>query len=141
MVRANQDSEADVLPSRELVQAMSRYNQEMVEAGVLLSAEALHPSSQGARIRFSKGAKLVVDGPFAETRELIAGFWMIQVASRREAIEWALRCPAPFGEGQDGEIELRRIQELEEFPAAILPPEEAERLRALRAKSQSPSVP
>src|SRR5205823_1692917 len=95
--------------------AMAKYNEELVKAGVLLDATGLQPSSKGARIKFSSGKRTVIDGPFAETKELVAGYWLIQVKSKEEAIEWAKRVPAPFGEDQDGEIELRQLFELEDF--------------------------
>ena len=115
MVKANKDSEAGIMPKEELLAAMAKYNEELVKAGVLLDATGLQPSSKGARIKFSGGKRTVVDGPFTETKELIAGYWLIQVKSREEAIEWAKRAPAPFGEGQEGEIEIRQLFELEDF--------------------------
>jgi hypothetical protein len=115
MVKANKDSEAGVMPKEELLAAMAKYNEELVKAGVLLDATGLQPSSKGARIKFSGGKRTVIDGPFAETKELVAGYWLIQVKSKEEAIEWAKRVPAPFGEDQDGEIELRQLFELEDF--------------------------
>lgn len=132
IVRANKDSEAGVLPSRELIEAMGRFNEEMAKAGVLLSAEGLQASSQGARVHFSGGKPTVIDGPFAETKELIAGFWLIQVKSKEEAVEWAKRCPAPFGEDQEGELELRKVFEASDFPPDIMTPEEAAREQKLR---------
>ena len=120
IVKANKDSEAGVMPSRELVQAMGKFNQEMAKAGVLLSADGLAASSQGARVRFSGGKPTVIDGPFAETKELIAGYWIIQVKSKEEAIAWASRAPAPHGENQDSEIEIRRIFEMSDFPPEVL---------------------
>jgi hypothetical protein len=127
LVKANKDSEAGVLPSKELVAAMGKYNEELVKAGVLLAGEGLHASSKGARISFSGGKRTVTDGPFAETKELIAGFWLIQVKSKEEAIEWASRVPF-----MDGEIEIRQVFEASDFPPEILPPEEAAREQALR---------
>ena len=115
MVKANKDSEAGIMPKEELLAAMAKYNEELVKAGVLLDATGLQPSSKGARIKFSGGKRTVVDGPFTETKELIAGYWLIQVKSREEAIEWAKRAPAPFGEGEEGEIEIRQLFELEDF--------------------------
>lgn len=132
IVRANQDSEAGKMPSRELMEAMGRFNEEMLSAGVLLAGEGLHPSSQGARVQFSGGKKSVIDGPFAETKELIAGYWMMQVKSKDEAVEWALRCPAPFGEDQFGELELRRVFDASDFPADVLTPEAAAREQEMR---------
>jgi hypothetical protein len=115
IVKANEDSEAGKLPSEELLTAMCKYNEELMKAGVLVDLSGLQPSAKGARIRFSNGKQTVIDGPFAETKELIAGYWIIQVKSREEAIEWAKRAPAPFGEGKDGEIELRQFFEMEDF--------------------------
>jgi hypothetical protein len=115
MVRANKDSESGMMPKEELIAAMAKYNEELVKAGVLLDATGLQPSSKGARIKFSGGKRTVIDGPFAETKELIAGYWLIQVKSKEEAIEWAKRAPAPFGEDKDGEIEIRQLFELEDF--------------------------
>jgi hypothetical protein len=127
LVKANQDSEAGIMPDESLIAAMTRYNEELAKAGVLLDLSGLHPSSNGARIRFSGGKPTVIDGPFAETKELIAGYWLIQVKSRDEAIEWAKRVPAPHGEGREGEIELRQLFELEDFA----PSEAIDRARKL----------
>jgi hypothetical protein len=110
----------------------------MVKAGVMLAGEGLQPSSKGARIKFSAGRRSVTDGPFAETKELIAGFWLIQVKSKEEAIEWALRCPEPLGEGMEAEIELRQVFEATDFPPEIFPPEDAAREQALREQLQNP---
>jgi hypothetical protein len=118
IVKANQDSEAGKMPSDELIDAMGKYNEELTKAGVLLDLAGLQPSSKGARIRFSKGKRTVIDGPFTESKELIAGYWIIQVKSREEAIEWAKRVPAPFGEGEDAEIELRPFYGMEHFGPA-----------------------
>ena len=115
MVKANKDSEAGVMPDDTLIAEMGRYNEELAKAGVLLDLSGLQPSSKGARIRFSDGKRTVIDGPFTETKELIAGYWLIQVKSREEAIEWAKRAPAPQGEGQESEIEIRQLFELEDF--------------------------
>jgi hypothetical protein len=115
IVKANKDSEAGVPPSEELLSAMGKYNEELMKAGVLLDLAGLQASSKGARIKFSGGKRTVVDGPFTEAKELIAGYWIIQVKSREEAIEWAKRVPAPHGANQDGEIELRQFFELEDF--------------------------
>jgi hypothetical protein len=117
MVKANQDSEAGVMPSEELLTEMTRYNEELVKAGVLLAAEGLQPSSKGARVRFAGTKRTVIDGPFTETKELIAGFWLIQVKSKEEAIEWVKRCPNPMlGES---EIEIRQIFEMDDFGPAF----------------------
>jgi len=115
IVKANKDSEAGKMPSEELLTAMGKYNEELMKAGVLVDLSGLQPSSKGARIKFSGGKQTVIDGPFAETKELIAGYWIIKVKSREEAIAWAKRAPAPFGESQDGEIELRQFFEMEDF--------------------------
>ena len=120
MVRATSDSEAGVPPTEELFAEMTRYNEELVKAGVLLAAEGLQPSSKGARVKFSGSKRTVIDGPFAETKELIAGFWLIQVKSREEAIEWVKRCPNPMPD-QDGEIEIRQIFEADDFGEALTP--------------------
>ena len=115
IVKASKESEAGQMPSEELLAAMGKYNEELMKAGVLVDLSGLHPTSKGARVRFSGGKRTVIDGPFAETKELIGGYWIIRVKSREEAIEWARRAPAPHGEGQDGEIEIRQIFELEDF--------------------------
>jgi hypothetical protein len=115
MVRANRNTEAGVMPDEKLIAAMTKYNEEMVKAGVLLDGAGLQPSSKGARVKFSGGKRTVIDGPFAETKELIAGYWLIQVKSKAEAIEWANRCPNPHGEAAEGEIELRQLFELDDF--------------------------
>jgi hypothetical protein len=111
MVKATKDSEAGVMPSEELLTEMGKYNEELVKAGVMLAGEGLHPSSKGARVRFSGKERTVIDGPFAETKELVAGFWLIQVKSKEEAIEWAKRVPF-----QEGEVEVRQVFELSDFP-------------------------
>src|SRR6267142_7160063 len=117
IVKASKESEAGVMPSEELLSAMGKYNEELMKAGVLLDLSGLQPSSKGARIKFSKDNKrTIVDGPFAETKELIAGYWIIQVKAREEALEWAKRAPAPHeGENGEGEIELRQFFELDDF--------------------------
>ena len=119
MVKANADSEAGKMPSTELLTAMGKYNEELVKAGVMLAGEGLQPSSKGARIKFSGSKRSVIDGPFAETKELIAGFWLWQCRSREEAIEWAKRCPNPTGE--DGELEIRQVFEADDFGAEFTP--------------------
>lgn len=128
IVKANKDSEAGVMPTEAMLAEMGRFNEEMVKAGVMLSGEGLHPSARGARIRFSEGGVSVVDGPFPESRDLACGFWMIQVASREEAIAWMTR--APFEPGS--ELELRQVFEVEDFGEALTPElrEQEERLRA-----------
>jgi hypothetical protein len=115
IVKASKDSEAGKMPSEELLTAMGKYNDELMKAGALLDLSGLQPSSKGARIKFSGGKHTVIDGPFVETRELIAGFWIIQVKSKEEAIEWAKRVPAPHGQGGEAEIEIRQLFELEDF--------------------------
>ena len=114
MVKATKNSEAGVMPSPELLTAMGKYNEELVKAGVMLAGEGLHPSSKGARVRFSGSKRTVIDGPFSETKELVAGFWLFQVKSREEAIEWVKRCPNPMP-GEDSEIEIRQVFEAEDF--------------------------
>lgn len=130
LIKADANSEAGVLPSEELLTAMGKYNEDLVKAGVMLAGEGLQPSSKGARVRFSGNQRTVIDGPFAETKELIAGFWLIQVRSKEEAIEWVKRCPNPL-EGE-AEIEIRQVFEAEDFGAEFTPElrEQEERLRA-----------
>jgi hypothetical protein len=134
IVKATEDSEAGKMPSTELLTAMGKFNEELVNAGVLLAGEGLHPSSKGARIRYDGARRTVIDGPFAETKELIAGFWLIQVKSREEAIEWMKRCPNPF----DGpsEIEIRQVFEMEDF-GEVATPELVAQEEALRARMGS----
>jgi hypothetical protein len=136
MVKANEDTEAGVLPGQELLTEMGRYNEELVKAGVMLAGEGLHPSSKGARVRFSGDKRTVVDGPFTEAKELIAGFWIIQVKSKEEAIEWVKRCPNPTG--AESEIEIRQVFEDEDFGAEFTPElrEAEERMRAQIAAQQ-----
>lgn len=134
IVKANKDSEAGVMPSKELLAAMGKFNEEMVKAGVLLAGEGLKPSSKGARVKFSGNKRTVVDGPFTESKELVAGFWLLQVKSKEEAIEWIKRSPAPF-EGES-EIEIRQVFEASDFPAEIFPEEEAAREQSLRDELQ-----
>src|SRR5919201_2674648 len=114
LVKANEDTEAGVPPSEELLTEMGKYNEELAKAGVLLAGEGLQPSSKGARVRFSGGKRTVIDGPFAETKELIAGFWLIQAKSKEEAIEWVKRCPDPMP-GEEAEIEIRQVYEADDF--------------------------
>jgi len=133
IVKAGEASEAGVMPSMERIQEMGKFNQEMLDAGVMLAGEGLQASSKGARIQFSGGKKTVIDGPFAETKELIAGFWIIKVASKEEAIQWALRAPNPHGEGAETNIELRQIFEAEDF-GENFPPELAAQEEAMRQK-------
>ncbi|MGQ0550822.1 MAG: YciI family protein [Armatimonadota bacterium] len=131
LVKANKDSEAGVLPDEKILTEMGKYNEELVKAGVMLAGEGLHPSSKGVRVRFSEGKRTVIDGPFTETKELIAGFWLWQVRSMEEAIEWLKR--APFGGG--AEIEIRQVFEAEDFGAEFTP-ELREQERRLRAQAE-----
>ena len=137
LVKADKDSEAGILPSTELLEAMGKYNDDLVKAGVLLAGEGLHPSSKGARVRFSGNQRKVMDGPFSETKELIAGFWLIQVKSKEEAIEWVKRVPF-FPTGEPAEIEIRQVFETEDFGAQLTPElrEQEERQRAQIAASK-----
>jgi hypothetical protein len=130
MVKATAASEAGVMPSEKLLTEMGNFNEELIKAGVMLAGEGLHPSSKGARVRFNGKQRTVIDGPFAETKELIAGFWIIDVSSKEEAIEWMKRCPNPFEEGES-EIEIRQIFAMEDFGAELTPElrEQEERLR------------
>jgi len=133
IIKEDQDSEAGKLPTAEMFAAMGRYNEQMVKAGVMLAGEGLHPSSKGARVKFLADNKtMVIDGPFAEAKELIAGFWLIGTKSREEALEWVKRCPVRPGT----EIEVRQVQEVADFPSEVLPPEEAAREHALRSELQ-----
>jgi hypothetical protein len=135
IVKASLDSEAGKLPGQELLAAMGKYNEELVKAGILLSGEGLQPSSKGARVRFSGERRTVIDGPFPETKELVAGFWLWQVQSKQEAIEWVKRCPNPMP-GTEAEIEIRQVFEAEDFGAELTPElrEQEERVRAQAAK-------
>jgi hypothetical protein len=130
IVKATNDSEAGEMPSTELLAAMGKYNEELVKAGIMLAGEGLHPSSKGARVRFSGPKRTVIDGPFAETKELIAGYWIWQVRSLDEAIEWVKRCPNPMN--GDSDIEIRQVFEAEDFGEALTPElqEQEERIRA-----------
>ena len=130
IVKASKDSEAGKMPSEELFSAMGKYNEELMKAVVLLDLSGLQPSSKGARIEFSGGKRTVVDGPFTESKELIAGYWIIQVKSLEEAIEWAKRAPNPQGDSQEGEIEVRQFFELEDFS----PSEAVDRAREMERK-------
>jgi hypothetical protein len=119
LVKADKNSEAGVVPSEKLLADMGRYNEELVKAGVLLAGEGLHPSSKGARVKFSGAKRTVVDGPFPETKDLVCGFWILQVKSREEAIEWVKRCPNPM-EGET-ELEIRQVFEADDFGAELTP--------------------
>lgn len=120
IIKASAGSEAGVMPSQELLTAMGNYNEELVKAGIMLAGEGLHPSSKGARVKFSGNKHTVIDGPFIETKELIAGFWLWKVKSREEAIEWVKRCPNPMP-GTETEIEIRQVFEAEDFGAEFTP--------------------
>ena len=130
IVKATKDSEAGVMPDEKLLTEMGNYNEELVRAGVMLAGEGLHPSSRGARVRFSGAQRTVIDGPFTETKELIAGFWLWQVKSLEEAIEWVKRCPNPMP--GESEIEIRQVFEAEDFGAEFTPElrQQEERIRA-----------
>ena len=136
IVKATKDSEAGVMPSEQLLTEMGKYNEELVKAGVMLAGEGLQPSSKGARVRFSGSRRTVIDGPFAETKELIAGFWLWRVKSKEEAIEWVKRCPNPMP--GESEIEIRQVFEAEDFGAEFTPELRAqeERLRTEAAKKK-----
>jgi hypothetical protein len=129
IVKADKNTEAGVLPDEKLLAAMGKYNEELVKAGIMLAGEGLHPSAKGARVKFSGSKRIVTDGPFTETKELIAGFWLWQVKSKEEAIEWVKRCPNPTGE--ESEIEIRQVFEADDFGEALTPElrEQEERLR------------
>jgi hypothetical protein len=131
IVKATKSSEAGIMPSEKLLTEMGKYNEELVKAGVMIGGDGLHPSAKGKRVRFSAGNRTVIDGPFAETKELIAGFWIWQVRSMEEAVEWARRCPDPMP-GEEAELEIRPIFEMEDFGQELTPELRAqeERLRA-----------
>ena len=131
IVKATQESEAGVMPSEKLLAAMGKFNEDLVNAGVMLAGEGLHPSVKGARVIFNGTTRTVKDGPFAETKELVAGFWLWQCKSLEEAIEWAKRCPNPFEQGES-QLEIRQVFEAEDFGAEFTPElrEQEERLRA-----------
>ncbi|MET3131231.1 hypothetical protein AAKU55_001490 [Oxalobacteraceae bacterium GrIS 1.11] len=135
IVKASPESEAGLMPSEQLLTDMGKYNEQLLQAGVLLAGEGLHPSSQGARVQFSGNSRTVVEGPFANPKELIAGFWLIQVKSKQEAIEWVRRCPNPMP--GDSEIEIRQVFEMDDF-GAELTPELQEQERRLRAQTSAP---
>src|SRR6267143_1102072 len=137
IVKANKESEAGELPSEKMLAEMGKFNEELVKAGVMLAGEGLQPSSKGARVKFSGSKRTVIDGPFAETKELIAGYWLWQVKSKEEAVEWVKRCPNPFP-GTESEIEIRQLFEAEDFGAEFTPElrEQEERLRAQMDKKK-----
>ncbi len=136
LLKADENTEAGVMPSEELLAEMGKYNEEMVKAGVLLAGEGLQPSSKGARVRFSGAKRTVVDGPFAEAKELIAGYWLIQTKSKEEAVEWVKRCPNPLDE--EAEIEIRQVFEAEDLGEEFTPElrEQEERIRAQAEANQ-----
>jgi hypothetical protein len=121
MVRATKDSEAGVMPEEKLLAEMGRFNEELAKAGVLLAGEGLQPSSKGARVRFSGAKRTVIDGPFSETKELIAGYWLLQCKSKEEAIEWVKRSPNPFPPGVESEVEIRQVFEADDFGKEFTP--------------------
>ena len=130
IIKADKDSEAGVMPSEQLLTEMGNFNEELVKAGIMLAGEGLHPSSKGARVKFSGAKRIVTDGPFAETKELIAGFWIWKCTSKQEAIDWVKRCPNPMP-GEEPEIEIRQVFEAEDFGAEFTPElrEQEDRLR------------
>jgi hypothetical protein len=139
IVKANAETEAGVLPSQELLEAMTKFNEELVDAGVMLAGEGLHPSSKGARVRFSGEQRIVTDGPFAETKELVAGYWIWKLESREEAIEWVKRVPNPTGE--EGEIEIRQLFEIDDFapsdPTGEIREREQQMVQRLRDRAEA----
>ena len=135
LVKATKNSEAGVMPSTELLEAMGKYNEELAKAGIMLAGEGLHPSAKGARVRFSGDKRTVIDGPFAETKELIAGFWIWQVKWKEEAIEWAKKCPSPMP-GEESELELRQVFDADDFGDALTP-ELREREDRLRRETEA----
>jgi len=132
VVKANEDSEAGVLPSKEELAGMGQFNEELLKAGVMLAGEGLQASSKGARVKYSGDKRTVIDGPFTEAKELIAGYWLIQVRSKDEAVEWASRIPF-----KDGEVEIRQVFEASDFPAESFSPEQAAREQAMRDELQA----
>ena len=139
MVKATKESEAGVMPDEKMFAAMGKFNEELVKAGIMLAGEGLQPSSKGARVKFSGGTRTVIDGPFAETKELIAGFWLWQCKSKDEAIEWVKRCPDPMP-GEESVIEIRQVFEADDFGAELTPElrQQEQRLRTQAAKLSSP---
>jgi hypothetical protein len=133
LIKADKNSEAGVMPDERLLNEMGKFNEELVKAGIMLAGEGLHPSSKGARVKFSGSKRIVTDGPFAETKELVAGFWLWQVKSKEEAIEWVKRIPNPMP-GTETEVEIRQVFEVEDFGDAATP-EIREREQRLRAQS------
>ena len=133
IVKASRDSEAGKMPSKELLEAMGKYNEELAKAGILLAGEGLQPSSKGARVKFSGEKRIVTDGPFAETKELVAGFWLWQCKSKQEAIDWAKRCPNPMP-GTEAELEIRQVFEAEDFGDDLSPELREKEAKLLRPK-------
>jgi len=133
IIKANAQSEAGAMPSKELVEEMTRFNEEMLQAGVLVGGDGLHPSSKGARVTFRRGqAPTVIDGPFSETKELIAGFWILKTRSKEEAIEWVKKIPCGFaGDAEESTVEVRQIFDTEDFPPEVMSPEVAAREKAM----------
>ncbi len=139
IVKANEETEAGVMPSEESLSTMGKYNEELMKAGVLLDLGGLKPTSKGARVKFSEGKPTVVDGPFTESKELVGGYWIVQVKSLEEAIEWARRAPAPHGPHKDAEIEIRPFYELEDFEQALVelgPGEHSEAIERMRERGK-----
>ena len=138
LVKADKNTEAGVMPSEKLLADMGKYNEELAKAGILLAGEGLHPSSKGARVKFSGAKRTVVGGPFTDSKDLVCGFWMFQVKSKEEAIEWVKRCPNPTG--TEAEIEIRQVFEASDFGPALTPElrEQEERLRAQAAGKRQP---
>jgi hypothetical protein len=136
IVKASEDSEKGIMPSEKLLADMGKFNEELVKAGVMLAGEGLHPSSKGARVRFSGTKRTVIDGPFSETKELIAGYWLFQVKSLAEAIEWVKRTPNPFPEGES-EIEIRQVFEADDFGAEFTPELRAQEERVLKQANEN----
>jgi hypothetical protein len=141
IVKATKDSEAGVMPSTQLLTEMGKFNEELANAGIMLAGDGLHPSSKGVRVKFADNNKrTVIDGPFAETKELIAGYWLWQCKSKEAALEWAKRCPNPAGEGNEGELEIRQVFEAEDFGAEFTPELRAQEARVLaESKKNRPS--
>jgi hypothetical protein len=139
IIKANKDSEAGKMPSEQLLAAMGAYNEELVKAGIMLAGDGLHPSTKGKRVRFSGSQRAVIDGPFAETKELIAGFWIWQVKSMEEAVEWVRRIPHPHDSNEETEIEIRPIFEAADFGAEFTPElrEQEDRLRTQIAQQKN----
>ncbi len=142
IVKATKDSEAGVMPSTQLLTEMGRFNEALVNAGVMLAGDGLQPSSKGTRVKFSGSKRIVIDGPFAETKELIAGYWLWQCKSKAEALEWAQRSPNPAGEGKDGELEIRQVFEANDFGAELTPDLRAqeERIREQEEQLQAHAI-